>query len=203
MTTIPELSHGFVTGRFLAGVADSADPGSEPDAMPMEGTVTFTASATTIRVLSETLGPVTVFPRDIQIWLDSEGYLSLNGSRQIALWATDDPDANPTAWQWTATAALKFQGTPVSDRIIFELPTGATVDLTTVAPIQTPSPGVVITRGPAGRRGSIWYVSSADTPDYFNVQGMLEGDLFLYPSSRDFFRYDGAEWTYAGLLGSV
>lgn len=153
MPTIPELSHGFVTGRFLAGVADSAAPGSEPDAMPMEGTVTFTATATKIRVLSETLGPVTVFPRDIQIWLDSEGYLSLNGSRQIALWATDDPDANPTAWQWTATAVLKFQGTSMSDRITFELPTGATVDLTTVAPVETPSPGVVITKGDKGDPG--------------------------------------------------
>jgi hypothetical protein len=153
MTTIEELSHGFVKGRFLAGVADTADGDAAPDALPMTGKVTFTATATKLRVLSETLGPVTVFPRDIVVDLDAEGHLALNGSRTIALWATDDPDSNPTDWQWKASAALKFDGKDMSDSVTFELPAGTTVDLTTVAPVQTLSPGTVILRGPKGDPG--------------------------------------------------
>jgi len=45
MADIPSnLSYGTVTGRFLLAYADSNDVGSNPDAVPAQGTVYFTPS---------------------------------------------------------------------------------------------------------------------------------------------------------------
>ena len=57
-------------------------------------------------------------------------------------------------------------------------------------------------RGLQGIRGSKWYISSAETSDYFNVTGMIQGDIFLYPTSRDIFQYNGTAWIYSGALGA-
>lgn len=50
------------------------------------------------------------------------------------------------------------------------------------------------------QRGSRWYVSSTETPEYTDVAGMIEGDIFLYPNSGDLFRYNGSVWEYSGAL---
>ena len=49
-------------------------------------------------------------------------------------------------------------------------------------------------------RGSRWYIQGTETPDYSNVQNPIEGDIFLYTNSKDLFRFNGTEWTYAGSI---
>lgn len=154
MADIPELSYGTVVGRFVAGVADSVDVGVAPDALPMSGTVTFTATAPVLRVVNATPDPATVFPQSIVATLDSEGYLTWNGERGVNLWATDDPDTNPVGWQWKVSFALML-GTTAIPYLgwNFDLPAGTTVDLTEVSPLVTPSPGTIITKGETGDQG--------------------------------------------------
>ncbi|KFD43158.1 hypothetical protein IU11_14040 [Cellulosimicrobium sp. MM] len=56
--------------------------------------------------------------------------------------------------------------------------------------------------GPTGSRGTLWYVSGFDgVSDPADVDAPRAGDLFLYPSSGDTFRYSGSEWIYIGALG--
>lgn len=82
-------------------------------------------------------------------------------------------------------AAASIKGTAPEQTLDLTLPRGAQ--------------GV---QGVKGERGSRWYTNGPETVDYFNVVGMIEGDLFLYGASRDLFRYNGIEWTYQGLLGA-
>lgn len=49
-------------------------------------------------------------------------------------------------------------------------------------------------------RGSRWYIQGTETPDYSNVQNPIEGDIFLYTNSKDLFRFNGTDWTYAGSI---
>ncbi|MFJ6559986.1 hypothetical protein ACIQMV_08895 [Streptomyces sp. NPDC091412] len=55
-------------------------------------------------------------------------------------------------------------------------------------------------KGDPGPKGSTWYQSSTATPDYGNVASPAVGDMFLYPSSGDLFRYSGTAWDYAGSI---
>lgn len=154
MTDLPEIGYGTVNGRFLAGVLDSADAGQSPDAEPLSGYVTFAATAGTVRVVGATPAPATLFPQSVRVYLDEEGYLFRNGSRDIALLATDDPDGNPVNWQWRVAFALNHDGHEVYHAPFnFELPAGSAVDLTVVAPLASPSPGTIIIQGPPGEPG--------------------------------------------------
>lgn len=146
MATITELGYGFVKGRLLAGIGDSSDPDTAPDAVPMQGRVEFTATTPAVRVPTATPAPVTVFPRPISVALDTDGYLiDGQGSKNIALFATDDPDGEPVYWRWKASFFLEYEGRPVPySSFTFDLPTGATIDLTQVtplSPIPEPVPG--------------------------------------------------------------
>lgn len=166
MTDFPEIGYGVVHGRFLAGVLDDKDPvvnpappGFEPevapDAEPLSGYVTFSATAPVVRVVGATPAPATLFPQSLRVYLDDEGYLSRDGSRDITLWATDDPDGNPVNWQWRVTFSLDHKGHGVYHAPFnFELPTDSIVDLTVVAPLVTPSPGTIIIQGPPGVDGA-------------------------------------------------
>ena len=64
--------------------------------------------------------------------------------------------------------------------------------------------------GPTGARGSVWWNSSATTPDVTDVPAPVIGDQFLYAGSGDIFRYigptptDWGSWQYIGpLTGAV
>lgn len=213
---IPELASGIVKARFLAGVLDGTDPGDEPDGAPMKGTVTFTATTPSLKLDSATHSPVTVYLTSLTVALDEEGYLSHNGSREIRLWATNNPEATPINWQWKVTARLRHNdardGNVEFKGFNFALPGGATIDLTTASPVSYPSPGTVVTRGPRGEqgprgddgprgdRGTRWYLSNTVTPDPVSVTGMQTGDIFCYPASGDVFWYDGDSWEYSGVL---
>jgi hypothetical protein len=157
MADIPSnLSYGTVVGRFLLAYADSNDVGSNPDAVPAQGTLYFTPSPNYIKDVTATPAPVTILPASIECALDADGYLVGYGSDQgVRLLATDDPQGNPIDWTWKVNFRLT-DATGTAVRTIpdfsFELPGGTTVDLTTVMPV-TDAGGTFYLVGPTGPQG--------------------------------------------------
>lgn len=143
------ISTGRVEGQFIVGVADGADPDDEPDFIPAQGTIAFTASTPYLPNPTATPNPVTMLKTTIVGILDSEGYVctpddvdkTKPGRRGIRLVATDDNDASVTGWTWTATPRFKDVNGTRLDNIIpafsFGLPSDSTIDLTTV--VKVPS----------------------------------------------------------------
>lgn len=68
---------------------------------------------------------------------------------------------------------------------------------------DTGAQGVQGAPGAQGIRGGRWFYSEAANPDPANVAAPIEGDIFLYPASRDFFQYKSGEWAYGGNLGAI
>lgn len=155
MADLSPLTYGQVIGRFLAIVGDSADPDTTPDAMPLEGTVTLTPNISAALVATASPVPATVLPRSIVCTLDAEGYLTYDGAQSVYLLATDDPALNPTDFTYTASFGLSLSGGALSYApFSFELPAGATIDLTVVAPVPSSS-GTPTVVGPAGPEGPV------------------------------------------------
>ncbi len=181
MPDFPEIGYGTVRGRFLAGVLDSDDAAAFPDAEPLSGHVTFAATAPVVRVVSAMPAPASLFPQSLRVYLDEEGYLSRDGSRDISLWATDDADGNPVDWQWRVAFSLNHEGRDVYHAPFnFVLATGATVDLTVVAPLITPSPGTIIIQGPPGESASDVIDATGDL-----IVGGPAGDAVRLPVGAD------------------
>ena len=155
MADLAPLKYGRVTGRFVAGVGDSDDAGYAPDVVPLSGSIVFRLSAAALRVVTASPVPTTVYPQPIVATLDSQGYLSYNGQREVPLLATDDPATNPTNLQWTVPFDLRSPSgqTVQAESFRFALPADTVVDLTTVAPIATPAENLVITKGDRGEPG--------------------------------------------------
>ncbi|WP_295787529.1 GDSL-type esterase/lipase family protein [uncultured Microbacterium sp.] len=180
MTDLPPLTYGRVVGRFVAGVADSDDAGVVPDVVPLAGSVTFTLSAASLRVVSASPVPTTVYPQPVTATLDADGYLTQNGTRGVSLLATDDPSTNPTDLQYTVTLSL---WTPDGNGVNapswrFALPGGTEVDLTQVAPIETPAANTIILKGERGDPGpntipTVQAVADAVTTDGPARQALL------------------------------
>lgn len=138
------ISTGRVTGQFVVGVVDGADTDDEPDFIAAKGYISFTASTPYLPNRTATPNPVTMLKTTIRAVLDDEGYLctpnpqspSVPGKRGIRLVATNDPDTGVEGWTWNATPSFTdVNGTRLADAIKtfdFALPSGSTVDLTTV-----------------------------------------------------------------------
>lgn len=136
--TLPQLTYGKVTGRFLAAVADSiADDNLFPDDVPLVGTVTFKPSAGAILLPNATPDPAIVLPTTIVAQLDAAGYLSLNGIRGIYLLATDT--TNPVDWTWNVSFSLRVGTSSPAQYPSFDmsLPAGTIKDLVAVAPFPS------------------------------------------------------------------
>ena len=155
------VSYGTVIGQYIASVADGSDPDKDPDSVPLSGTVSFIASTPYVLDTTASPNPVTIAKTEIKCPLDSEGYLcspyastTSALSRGVMLVATDDPDVNPVGWNWTVIYNLRTpDGTKVSlPTHSIEVPTGATVDLTSAMPVPT-SGGTFYTRGDKGDTG--------------------------------------------------
>lgn len=140
------ISTGLVAGQFLASVIDGVDPDQEPDARPVQGFVTFTASVPYLPDPTASPNPATILHTALVAVLDADGYLctpeegSLTAAyRGVRMIATDDPDLSVQGWTWNAT--YKFttaNGTALSiPTHSFALPSDAIVDLTTV--VKVPS----------------------------------------------------------------
>jgi hypothetical protein len=129
--------YGTVVGQFIQAVADSVDPGRDPDSLPIQGSLTFTPSAPRVALPGVIPNPVTMFQKPITAALDAEGYLvGVDGVRGIKLIASDSP-GNPT--NFTYTVVLNLVGVDAPSFSFF-LPSETTIDLTTVIPVD-PSGG--------------------------------------------------------------
>lgn len=100
MTTLPpELQYGHVVGRVILAVADSGDADTYPDAVPAQGTVTFTPKNPEIRVGEP--DPVVVLKQKIVCTIDSAGYLT-------------DPDGRRGVWLVTGVYTVSYSFTAAS-----------------------------------------------------------------------------------------
>ena len=156
MSLPANVDTGLVTGRFLVGVIDGPDPDDEPDGIAAQGTITFTASVPYLPDPTASPAPVTILKAPIVGTLDSEGYLCVRnsdgtaGTRGVRLIATDDPDLSVQGWTWTVTYAFE-QVNGVRPQIAshsMALPSGATIDLTTVVKVPS-STGIGIEQAEA------------------------------------------------------
>lgn len=94
MTSLPpELQYGHVVGRVILAVADSGDADAYPDAVPAQGTVTFTPKNPEVRVGEP--DPVVVLKQKIVCTIDSAGYLT-------------DPDGKRGVWLVTGVYTVSY-----------------------------------------------------------------------------------------------
>lgn len=139
------LQFGKVTGRFVAVVADSPeDSDSDPDVVPLQGVVTFTLKAPALLVPDAEPFPMTALPAPVSATLDSEGYLTLNGTRSVTLLASNGQH-NPTSTTYEVKFALKHGTISVPySTFNISVPAGETVNLTTVAPVPSSSGSPIV-----------------------------------------------------------
>lgn len=150
---LSNLTYGFVTGRYLAAVADAvADDDRLPEGIPMAGEIIFRPNAQYILKPDGTPDPFTVLPQGIKATLDADGYLTHNGERGIWLISTDAP-GDPVGWNYTVDFNLSlFAGGPKINFGPFsiEVPSAANEaephDLTKASPVPG-SGGTGIVRG--------------------------------------------------------
>ena len=146
------VSYGTVTGRFLLAYADSNDVDPQPDGEPAKGFVVFTPSPIKLLDVNASPAPVTILPAPVIANLNADGYIEgYAGNAGIRLVATDDPDLNPNNWTWRADFRLTDEdgGAITLPSFSFELPTGQTVDLTTLSPVPS-ADGTFYLIGPVG-----------------------------------------------------
>lgn len=132
---------GKVVAQFATFVTDAADTDELPDFSPLKGRVTFTPN--TDRVVDN--GPaaaVIMGSSPIIAVLDDQGYLSTPaaGSQSIrrGIWlpATDNPQMNPTRFQYNVTYDLySFDDRPIAiPSHIIDMPADQTLNLARVVP---------------------------------------------------------------------
>lgn len=132
-----------VTGRFLRAVADTSDPGREPDGIPIGGlTVVFTAGLAP-SIVRNSGEKVSIVIDPITCTTDAEGVLTgPDGTPGVMLVASEDEDLDPHGWTWTATISG-----PTMQKIAttFTTPVDGEIDLATVIPVP-PNPGSQISQ---------------------------------------------------------
>lgn len=147
MTIQSNLTAGTIVGRFGVGVADGSDEDLDPDIIPASGQVTFTPTVSRLPNPTAVPAPVTVLRVPVTAIIDAEGYLcapdpadpSKPGPRGIRLFATDDENGSVTNWTYRVAYTFgRVNGmVPQIEAHDVAVPSGATVDLTTVAPVPS------------------------------------------------------------------
>ena len=136
MADIPSpLTYGTVTGRFISILADSADPGEAPDAVPLEGTVTITPN---VRLFKLADGSVAVAQAIVARVVAGE-LRGPDGVTPLRVLATDSPGISPSPVQYNAQIAL-IGVTAQPAPITFEVPSNGTVDLGTISSVPAAPP---------------------------------------------------------------
>lgn len=141
MADLTALQYGRVTGRFTAIIGDSADAGSNPDAVPMSGSVTFTPLVSGPVQVPGAIPPQVVVPTPIVATLDANGDLTdAQGNPGVTLMASDGP-TNPTNIQYRVGFALTYETSDVNmSSFIISVPAGSVQDLALLIPAATPDP---------------------------------------------------------------
>lgn len=134
----------WVRGQVFVGRIDGADPDQEPDLIPAQGTVTFSASPEYLPVLTGGPNPYIELPEDRVAVFGPEGYVSTPEEPDskvaaypgVRLEVSDDPDSSVQGWTWTATYHITNSKRAL-DPHTFVLLAGHPVDLATV--VQVPA----------------------------------------------------------------
>lgn len=181
------LTYAQVTGRFLAAIPDSTnDVDTNPDLVPLFGSVTFTPSPNSL-LANVSSTPVTIVPKPITVFLDSNGDLSYDGTAGVTLIATDG-DTNPTGFTYKVSFNLMLEGNKIPyESFNIAAPGGVTTDLSVVAPVAS-SGGVFITRGEAGVS-----VSSIDLVGTDYVYTMTDNTKHVVPAPPNAFSHEEHE----------
>jgi hypothetical protein len=157
MSLPANVNYGTVTGTFITAVADGIDVDLLPDAVPCTGKVIFTPTASKLLNITA-VPPVTIFPKAIEAVLDS------NGAFSVVLVATNDPDMNPTGWQYVVSFALSGITVPAFNiNVLMDM----TIDLASASPVPA-SGGTPTVRGPGMPQGgtSGQYVVKLSSADF-------------------------------------
>lgn len=155
MPVLPaEIPTGLVTGQFYFVSEDAADANTDPELEVVSGFVRFTSSAPVLRMPTKR---ATIIPLTFDAKFNANGELVSEGDPSIGLKlpATDSDLINPKDYTWRADFFLRRTSDGHTVQIpafSFSVPTGGTVDLTTVMPVQV-SNGVQIIQGPEGKAG--------------------------------------------------
>jgi len=148
MSDAPDpVRYGRVTGKFVQFLADSPDEGNRPDELPLVGTVRLEPLVSVVRWPTAS-PPRTAVVSPVQcpiiggiLYPPGTSWGELPDVDGVFVIATDQPDAQPATVQWQAV--FSFQGvTARPPNVVFEVPAGGVVDLSTVIPAN-PAPGVV------------------------------------------------------------
>lgn len=145
------LKYATVVGRFVSITGDSPDDDdNNPDIVPLQGTVTFTAKPKAVFGVGADGEPVTINTRRrIVARLDDQGYLTVNGVRGVRLLANDSPGINPAGFTYHVSFSLNDRGQQQFDYDAFDIsvPYSDTPhNLLTLSPVPA-NPGEPILQG--------------------------------------------------------
>jgi hypothetical protein len=143
MPDVPEqVNYGFITGRFVQFVADTGDPGTVPDEIPLTGTATLRPTVTLMR-FPTTTPPRTAYITTVIARIVDGNLLAPDGSATLAVIASDQPAGDPNFVQWQVDIRLDGVTTQPAP-VTINVPTSGTVDLTTVIPSPPEPPAIVV-----------------------------------------------------------
>lgn len=156
------VPYGTVVGRFLYAQPDASDSGLVPDVYATSDLeVKFTPSTRLVRC-----NGIAYLPKEFTARIDREGYLlGADGDRTLTILATTASGMEPAGWTWTVE--INHEGVPP---FTFTLPSGSTVDLATVAPVDKTSGVVKIVDSDASAQVTQRLNSIVDLSD--RVQGL-------------------------------
>jgi hypothetical protein len=141
------LQFGRVT--FWGGVLGANFTGDDnPDDRPWQGTIVFSPSVPVAYVTASPRSR-TLFIESATFGVDGDGIMrDGQGNDGVKLMSPESTGLLQRSWTWIATF-FPSNGSPQFPTVPFHLPSGGTVDLTTVATgvAETGSSGAVVTRG--------------------------------------------------------
>lgn len=160
MANIPSpLTYGTLVAFFIKPYADSADAGSEPDLLPVTGSIILTPVVGLMRGAASS-------PKFIALSVPIEcpiidGYLCSPGSttsdivnQGVRVIATDSAGLNPSPVQYIVSFNLDdVPNQPPA--LTIDIPAGTTTDLSTVIPSETPGVVTVVSE--------LWAIPSGGT----------------------------------------
>lgn len=143
MADVPaQVNYGFITGRFVQFLADTSDLADVPDEVPLEGTATLTPTVSLMR-FATTTPPRTAIISKIVCKIVAGNLVAPDGSTKLSVIASDQPAGDPNHLQWNVDIRLEGVTTQPAP-ITIEVPTNATIDLTTVIPSPPEPPAIIV-----------------------------------------------------------
>lgn len=152
--SVPFSGYCRLRGQLVITVADTTDDVDlNPDGLFTQGTILLTPSVAG-GFLKFPLAGQGVVPKPIMLTLDAESHITVNGSREVYIPPTNDPDSSPLDWTWTATFVVAGpDGIPLNiPSYSFSAPMNGDINLFSVAPVASGG-GTLTVQGPQGDTG--------------------------------------------------